>query len=89
MMEWKKEIYLVNRGYDELHTLIQVHMKQYAFYLSDISRKPVRVHESDTMFLTRIDALKYLRKKARRTVKYYNAEIKIEEKGDNNGKKRH
>jgi hypothetical protein len=80
MMEWKKEIYLVNNGYADLHTLIQVHMKQYAFYLSDISRKPVRVHENDAIFLTRIGALKFLRAKSRNNTKYYNSEIKIEEK---------
>lgn len=81
-MEWKKEIYLVINNQAVEHTLIQEHMKHYAFYLNDFTKKPIRVYKDDAIFPKRKDALKFIREKARNTVRYCNTEIKIEEKGD-------
>ena len=84
-MIWKKDIYLVINDSAEKHTLIQEHIKTYAFYMNVFTKKPIRVRENDAIFLTRIDALKFIRAEAKHTIKYCNNEIKIEEKGINNG----
>ena len=78
-MEWKKEIYLVITGYSIKHTLIQEYMKTYAFYRNDFTKKPIRVHEDDAIFPTRLNALKFIRSIGKDTVKYCNSEIKTEE----------